>query len=78
MTDLSAQKAAVDAAFTTLSGAVSTYLAAGGAAETVGRGLIAHTAGIDPAISRVCDVHGNLAINDRPLRAVAFADAHER
>lgn len=28
MTDLSAQKAAVDAAFTTLSGAVSTYLAA--------------------------------------------------
>jgi hypothetical protein len=77
MAALDTEKAAVDAAFSTLAGAVSDYLIAGGQAELVGRWLIAHVAGIDGRISKVADRHGNLAINARELRALDFADSHE-
>ena len=72
MADLITEKQAIDAAFATLAAAVGAYLTAGGQPELAGRWLLAHVAGIDARISRVADRHGNLAINDRALRAVSF------
>ena len=74
MADLETEKQAIDVAFAALAVAVSSYLAAGGQPELVGRWLLSHVAGIDQRISRVADRHTSLAVNDRQLRAVAFAD----
>ena len=78
MAALDSQKAAVDTAWAGLETAVSAFLAAGGSAESVGVWLLANVAGLDPAISRIADAHGNKAINNRALRAATFAATPER
>ncbi|TPJ46843.1 hypothetical protein [Mesorhizobium sp. B2-7-1] len=72
---LDSEKGAIDAAFDTLSAAVTAYIAAGGQPRLVGRWLVAHVANINPTISRDLDGYTGRGLQ---LRAATFANTPER